>query len=286
MVRAGSQSRQFRAVPTVYHIANPVGGLSLTLDQCGMWMQAHLRGEQAGGIVSPAMFKTLHTPLEQGGVPPFGVTPTDALVGRHIWMGGTNGRNSAEYMIMLDRGVGILSAINALPPPENPHSFFMMQTLLGFAQPGWPRPALTPPQPDAEGNIEGEALDIAHVGGGHIQFQRFPHLSRQWQLWWTGAKDGQQLLLRLSVPETGRYSIDGSFARNRDYGDATLALGTLRTRLSFHTDKLVWETMPLGEVLLEAGVHELTVTAHGNAGEGGIVCHLGLDVLRLRRINR
>src|SRR5579871_5492348 len=43
-----------------YHVANPAGGLSLTLDQCGLWMQAHLRGEQAGGIVSPAMFKTLH----------------------------------------------------------------------------------------------------------------------------------------------------------------------------------------------------------------------------------
>lgn len=92
------------------------------------------------------------------------------------------------------------------------------------------------------------------------------------------------MLLRLKVPATGRYSIEGSFARNRDYGDATFALRGLRTRLSFRTDKLAWETMPLGETPLEAGVHELTVTAHGNAGEGGITCHLGLDVLRLRRI--
>jgi hypothetical protein len=42
--------------------------------------------------------------------------------------------------------------------------------------------------------------------------------------------------------------------------------------------------MPLGEILLEAGVHELAVTAHGNAGEDGIACHPGLDVLRLRLI--
>jgi hypothetical protein len=42
--------------------------------------------------------------------------------------------------------------------------------------------------------------------------------------------------------------------------------------------------MPLGEVVLEAGVHELAVTAHGNAGEGGLFCHLGLDVLRLSLI--
>jgi D-alanyl-D-alanine carboxypeptidase len=267
-----------------YHIANPVGGLSITLDQCGLWMQAHLRGEQAGGIVSPTMFKTLHTPLEQGGVPPIGVKAKDRELGRFLSMGGTNGRNGADYMILLDRGFGLFTAMNAAPPPENPQSFFLMQTMLSFAQPGRPAPALAPPTPDAAGNIEGEALDVAHVGGGHIGFQGLPHLSGQWQLWWTGAKDGQQLLLRLMVPAAGRYAIDGIFARNRDYGDATFALRSLRTRLSFHTDTLVWETMPLGEVPLEAGVHELAVTAHGNAGEGGLFCHLGLDVLRLRQI--
>jgi CubicO group peptidase (beta-lactamase class C family) len=267
-----------------YHIANPVGGLSLTLDQCGLWMQAHLRGEQTGGIVSPEMFKTLHTPLEKGGVPPFGVTPDDRLVGRHIWMAGSNNRNLAEYMILLDRGVGVLSAINAVPPDDNPQHFFIMQTLLASALPDRPAPAIVPPQPDADGNIEGEALDIAHVGGGHMNFQSFPDLSNKWQLWWTGAKDGQQLLLRLSVPTKGRYSIDGTFAQNRDYGDATFALRDLRTRLSFRTDKLVWGPLSLGEAQLEAGVNELTVTAHGNAGENGIFCHLGLDVLRLRKI--
>jgi hypothetical protein len=267
-----------------YHVANPAGGLSLSLDQCGLWMQAHLRGEQAGGIVSPAMFKALHTPLEQGGVAPIGVTMHDSQLGRHLWMGGTNGRNGADYMILLDRGFGLFTAINAAPPPENPQNFFLMQTLLSFAQPGRPAPALVPPQPDADGKIEGEALDIAHVGGGHIAFQRFQRLSREWQLWWNGAKDGEQLQLRFAVPARGRYAIEGTFARNRDYGDATFALRTLRARLSFHTDKLVWETMPLGEVVLEAGVHELAVTAHGNAGEGGIACHLGLDVMRLRQI--
>jgi hypothetical protein len=57
----------------------------------------------------------------------------------------------------------------------------------------------------------------------------------------------------------------------------------LRTRLSFHADKLVWETMPLGESVLDAGVHELAVTAHRNAGDDGITHHLGLDLLRLRK---
>jgi hypothetical protein len=94
------------------------------------------------------------------------------------------------------------------------------------------------------------------------------------------------LLLRLMVPTAGRYAIDGTFARNRDYGDATFSLRGRRRRLSFRADRLVWETMPLGEALLDAGVHELTVTAHGNAGENGVACHLGLDVLRLRQIVR
>ena len=56
---------------------------------------------------------------------------------------------------------------------------------------------------------------------------------REWQLWWNGAKDGEQLPLRFAVPASGRYAIEGTFARNRDYGDATFALRTLRARLSF-----------------------------------------------------
>src|SRR5262249_4103805 len=144
--------------------------------------------------------------------------------------------------------------------------------------------SLAPPQPNAAGEIEGEALDVAHVDGGRVQFQNVPQLSGHWQLWWTGAKDGQRLLLRLMVPAQGHYVIDGTFARNRDYGDATFALGGLRARLSFRSDRLGWEAMPLGETLLEAGVHELAVTAHRNAGEDGIACHLGLDLLRFRRI--
>jgi CubicO group peptidase (beta-lactamase class C family) len=267
-----------------YHIANPVGGLSVTLDQCGLWMQAHLRGEEVGGIVSPEMFKTLHTPLKRGGVPPIGVS-TDREIGRFLSMGGTNGRNGADYMILLDRGFGLFTAMNAAPPPEIPQSFFLMQTMLSFAQPGRPAPALSPPEPDADGNVEGEALDIAHWSGGEVRFQHIQQLSRGWQLWWTGAKDNQRLLLRLAVPTRGRYAIEGTFARNRDYGDATFALGNLRTRLSFRADKLVWETMALGEASLEAGVHELAVTAHGNAGDGDLFCHLGLDVLRLRKIS-
>jgi CubicO group peptidase (beta-lactamase class C family) len=268
-----------------YHVANPAGGLSLTLDQCALWMQAHLLGEQLGGIGSPEMFKTLHTPLGRGGVSPFGVTFRDPMFGRHLWMAGTNGRNFAEYMILLDRGVGIFSAVNAVPPAGNLESFFTMKTLLASALPGRPAPALTPPQPDAAGNIEGEALDIARIGGGSIEFQNLMQLSGQWQLWWVNAKDGQQLVLRLAVPTRGRYAVEGIFARNRDYGDVTFALRSLRTRLSFRTETLAWETMALGEVPLDAGVHELTVTAHGNAGEGGIGCHLGLDVLRLRKIS-
>jgi CubicO group peptidase (beta-lactamase class C family) len=267
-----------------YWVYNPAGGLSLTLDGFGRWMQAHLRGEQKGGLLSPGMFKTLHMPPEQGGVSPFGITANDRALGRALWFAGSNMRNSAEHMILLEQGVGFLSVINAAPPPESQQSFFIMNTLHASAQPGrWPAPSLAPPSPNAAGEIEGEALEIAQVGGGQVRFQSFPQLSRQWQLLWTGAKDGKRLVLRFAIPAKGRYAIEGSFARNRDYGDATFALGSLRTRLSFNVDKLVWETMPLGEVSLDAGVHELAVTAHRNAGEDGIACHLGLDVLRLRQ---
>ena len=69
-----------------YWVYNPAGGLSLTLDGFGRWMQAHLRGEQKGGLLSPGMFKTLHMPPEQGGVSPFvWVIGLVVVVGAILW---------------------------------------------------------------------------------------------------------------------------------------------------------------------------------------------------------
>ena len=70
-------------------------------------MQAHLNGETTPSILSRKMFQTIHTEESQGGVPAFAMnTRSPAVLGRSLAHGGSNGRNSADHLILLDRGVG------------------------------------------------------------------------------------------------------------------------------------------------------------------------------------
>jgi hypothetical protein len=267
-----------------YHIFNPAGGISLTLEGFAIWMQTHLNGETSPRLLSKEMFKTLQTPIQSGGVPAFAMGPF-ALLGRSLSHGGTNGRNSADHLLLMDRGIGVFAAANALPPDNVPSWTLFSSLLMATALPGqWPMPATRPPSPDAGGKIEGEALEFIASSGGGIEFQNIKQLSGGFQLWWRGAKDGDRLTLRLSVPAKGRYVLEGVFAKNRDFGDVLLRFGALEKRLSFRADRLTWEAISLGEVLLDAGPRELVITAHGNAGSDGIVCHLGLDLLRVKPI--
>ncbi len=57
-----------------YHVCNPAGGISLTLEGVAHWMQAHLNGEEKPSVLSTEMFKTIHTAANQGGVPALGVS--------------------------------------------------------------------------------------------------------------------------------------------------------------------------------------------------------------------
>jgi CubicO group peptidase (beta-lactamase class C family) len=267
-----------------YHIFNTAGGISLTLGGFARWMQAHLNGEVSGGLVSADMFKTLHTPLERGGVPGFFLSGI-GIPGRTINHGGTNGRNAADHWMFLERGVGILMTTNALPPANIPYVFMSTNTLIATALPGArPLPAISPPAPDANGTIEGEALEFVRASGGHIDFQGFKNLSGGFQLTWSGAKDGDKLVLRLRAPARARYAVEGVFARNADYGTVMIGLGAIQKQVQFRADRLAWETIPLGETMLDAGPHELTITAQGNAGSDGTRYHLGVDLLRVKPV--
>ena len=47
----------------------------------------------------------------------------------------------------------------------------------------WPRPASHPPKPDANGVVEGEALQIIGLTAGSVEIQDFANLSKKFQLW-------------------------------------------------------------------------------------------------------
>ena len=119
-----------------YHLANPAGGISLTLAGFARWMQAHLDGETTPSILSRKMFKTIHTEESQGGVPAFAInTRSPAILGRSLAHGGSNGRNSADHLILLDRGVGVFYAMNAAPPENIPTGWLALTTMLATAPP-------------------------------------------------------------------------------------------------------------------------------------------------------
>ena len=80
--------------------------------------------------------------------------------------------------------------------------------------------------------------------------------------------------------------MEGEFCRAADYGDVTLQLGSIQKRLSFRAAQLGWDRIALGREILASGPHDLTVTAHGSAGQNGITCHLGLDSLRLQHLGQ
>jgi CubicO group peptidase (beta-lactamase class C family) len=268
-----------------YHVCNPAGGISLTLEGVARWMQAHLNGEQKPGVLSTEMFKTIHTTESQGGVPALGVSAKSPALGRSLSHNGSNSRNFANMMILPDKGIGVFFATNAVPSEKTPAQWLIWNTLLSLALPGnWPRPALKPPAPNSRGVIEGEALEVVQMTGGSVDFQNFKQLSRQFQIWWSGAKDKNKLVLRFQVPRAGNYSLEGIFAHNRDFGKVTIKVGALERSLNFHADKLGWDRVSLGECQLDAGPQNITVIAQGSAGQNGVACHLGLDTLSLRLV--
>ena len=230
------ENRRWKSVAPVphtmygYHVCNPAGGISLTLPGVAQWMQAHLNGELTANVLSTEMMKTIHTTREEGGVPAIFVSTKSPALGRSLAHNGSNNRNYANLMILPDRGVGIFFACNAVPPENTPANWLIWNTLVASALPGrWPRPALRPP-PNSRDVIEGEALQVVKLTGGSIDFQNFKQLSRQFQIWWSGAKDGDRLVLRFQLPQGGKYSLEGVFARNRDFGGVTIHVGNLERR--------------------------------------------------------
>jgi CubicO group peptidase (beta-lactamase class C family) len=174
-----------------YFVCNPAGGISLTLEGVARWMQAHLngekRGEQSGeraaSILSTEMFKTIHTSREQGGVTAFGINSLSPALGRSLNHNGSNSRNYANLMILPERGVGVFFATNVVPPPNTPSQFLIWNTLVARALEGhWPKPSLAPPEPNARGTIEGEALEVVKITGGSLDFQNFKRISGQFQI--------------------------------------------------------------------------------------------------------
>lgn len=138
--------------------------------------------------------------------------------------------------------------------------------------------------------VEAETLKPASLTGGNAASQSMARFSKdQWsgkaQLWWTGAKPGHRLELKVPVKTTGVYTLEIVLTRARDYG--VVQLGWDDKKLGepidlFHSpDVLTTGVLSFENRKLQAGDHRLKIQivgANPNAVKSYMV---GVDYYRL-----
>lgn len=115
--------------------------------------------------------------------------------------------------------------------------------------------------------IQGERVKVLSVSGGATKIQRANQFgwSGAAQLWWTGAKPGDKLVLELPVAKAGKYNLVAQFSRAVDYGIVQLSLDGKRlgAPIDLYAPRVVVKAMLLGKRTLAAGSHRLTVEIVG-----------------------
>lgn len=112
------------------------------------------------------------------------------------------------------------------------------------------------------GALEAEDLRVHRITGGKARFQEMQMFGNTWsnerQLWWTDAKIGDQLILRVPVKEKGRYKLTAQFTKARDYGiiQAFLNGRPIGELLDLYNP----EVISSGEI--DLGIHDLTPRDH------------------------
>ena len=136
-----------------------------------------------------------------------------------------------------------------------------------------------------KGAIEGEKLEVVSKSGGKTEAQEgFFGLSNGAQLWWTGAKPGDKLVLKVPVAAAGRYRVLGNFCLARDYGIQQISVnGKALKSIDFYGEGVNWKKMDLGTFDLPAGSCEFTVDVKGKNPKAVDGYMFGLDYLLLER---
>jgi len=106
------------------------------------------------------------------------------------------------------------------------------------------------------------------------------------QLWWTGAKPGDKLQLRLQVKESGTYAVEACMTKAVDYGIVQLSIDDkpLGKPIDlYHNGVVPTGPIALGKISLAAGDHVLTVEIVG-ANPSAVKAYLfGLDQVLLHK---
>lgn len=140
------------------------------------------------------------------------------------------------------------------------------------------------------GALEGETLKVLRATAGQTRVQdmegfREDRWSGNSQLFWTGAKPGEQLELELSVAADGTYDVEAVLTMARDYAIVRLNLDgePLGAPLDLfnHPDVVTTGVIQLGRHHLVAGPHKLSIEIVGSNPAAAKAYLAGLDYLRL-----
>lgn len=150
--------------------------------------------------------------------------------------------------------------------------------------------AFVPPYspPRLPGAIEGEEMKVlGKPGHTEVQSRSFPDCSNESHLWWTGAKEGDELQLEFDVKKSGEYEISVLFTAGKEYGIFRLKINDQDIDQDFdlYAEK-ARKTGPisLGNFELRRGQNFITVRIAGK-NEGAIPGRFfGLDCLILREL--
>jgi hypothetical protein len=139
-----------------------------------------------------------------------------------------------------------------------------------------------------KGAIEGEHLKVLSNAAGKTELQDMSGFEGEWSgdthLWWTGAKPGSRLELAFTVKEAGSYKLNAACTKAIDYGIMQFLCDSVPIGgpVDFFNDGVV-PTGPflLGNVVLSAGEHKLTVEVTGSNPKAVKGYMFGLDYLKL-----
>ena len=148
----------------------------------------------------------------------------------------------------------------------------------------WPEPQI----PRVKGAIEGEAMKILAKTAGDPRPQDLAGFGDGWSalkhLWWTGAKPGDRLDLRVPVEKAGTYAVTMQLTKARDYGIVQLELDgdKLGEPLDLYNPSVVpTGVLELGQHALTTGDHTLTIEITGANPEAIKSYMAGVDYVKL-----
>jgi hypothetical protein len=139
------------------------------------------------------------------------------------------------------------------------------------------------------GAQDGESLPVFKATAGAARPQSMANFTGgKWsggsQLFWSGAKPGDRLELKLSVPSDGAYDLAGALTKARDYAIVELQLDgkTLGQPLDLYAPSVgTTGELSFGQHQLSAGDHQLSITITGENPAAAKAHMVGLDYIRL-----